>query len=102
MVTPMQSKTYTIELTAEDVAQLYSFYRMSWGPQDCEITDHPSPLEATITKLWNEIKAELNGKICKNCTHYEEYAGCLCNKHGMRLNPTTKACTSYSSPPCDP
>lgn len=98
----MQSKTYTIELTAEDVAQLYSFYRMSWGPQDCEITDHPSPLDATITKLWNEIKAELNGKICKNCTHYEEKAGCLCNKHGMRLNPTTKACTSYSSPPCDP
>ena len=98
----MQSKTYTIALTAEDVAQLYSFYRMSWGPQDCEITDHPSQLEATITKLWNEIKAELNGKICKNCTHYEENAGCLCNKHGMRLNPTSKACTSYSSPPCDP
>ena len=98
----MKSKTYTIELTAEDVAQLYSFYRMSWGPQDCEITDHTSKLEVTITQLWKEIKAELDGKICKNCTHYEESAGCLCNKHGLRLNPTTKACTSYSETHCDP
>lgn len=92
----MQNKTYNIEVDAEDIATLYSFFKMSWGAQDCEITDHPSPLEKKITKIYNEIAAEIKGKVCRTCQHYEESAGCLCNKHGMRLRSTTAACVSYT------
>lgn len=88
-----EPKTYTIEITGDEVRQIYNFFKMSWGPQDIDSTNKPAPLEEKITNLWKQIESEIKSKTCQTCWHYK--AGYGCNLHQWYFPPTHSACASY-------
>lgn len=51
-------KTYQLNLTYEEVSQLWCLWRSAWTPQDCAITDEPSPLAIKLKQLWERAKED--------------------------------------------